>query len=736
VDNFSITEIDSIAPIVSIDPFSDPVSGNVTFSATATDNEAVSSVQFYVDGIAVGIPDTVVPYIYSFDTTNLPNGAHNLSVKAFDSAGNNAMSAVSSFTIQNTVIQPMGNITVTNIVINDNGANKIISDFPLFIDSDNVTSGVVNPVVAGEHYISEITDPNYTRTFSGDCDVNGNISVAENENKSCIITNDDIVAVPPITTTNLVPNYSIESVSASPSIPASWQKGGTGTNTRILTYPVSGYDGTKAVKTEITSYTNGDAKWYFVPIPATSGEQYVFSDFYTSNTLSYVTMQYKLQDGTFKYQDIALNVPAQSSWTQVSKSFTIPTYTQPVVAMTVFHLIKSVGYITVDNFSIQQIPPLPTDPTNLIANPSVETVSANNSSLPYGWNRVTSAGITATFDYAAPAQNGLKSLSINALSYTSGAGAKWYFQSVPVNGGEEYRYSDYYTGSANSFVTVQFLFSNGTYQYMDLMKLTPSTSWKKAEDTFLVPIGAVSLTIIHGIKEVGTLSTDTFVLRKLTNGSFAHGMVSLNFDDGLGSVYNNAIPILNAHNIKSSQYIITSNFSDQPDYVTISEMLAMNAAGHEIGSHTRTHQHLSELSISDAINEIVGSKNDLVALGATPNTVFVYPYGDYNDRVRQQVIDAGYIGARTVHSGYNTKNSDKYALRDQHVEVNTTFEQIKSYIDTAMANNTWLILEIHDINNSGDQYSSTPEIMQQVAEYLTINAIPVVTTAEGIALMN
>jgi peptidoglycan/xylan/chitin deacetylase (PgdA/CDA1 family) len=44
-------------------------------------------------------------------------------------------------------------------------------------------------------------------------------------------------------------------------------------------------------------------------------------------------------------------------------------------------------------------------------------------------------------------------------------------------------------------------------------------------------------------------------------------MVTLAFDDGLATVFNNAIPILNAHNIKSSQYIITHNFNEQRSYV-------------------------------------------------------------------------------------------------------------------------------------------------------------------------
>ena len=737
VDDFSLTQLDTISPSVTLQGLASPVSGNVILTADATDNDTVAFVQFYIDAIPVGVPVSVAPYTTTIDTTSLTNGTHILTAEAFDTAGNRGMSTSISFSVENVVVVPTGTITVVNLIINDNGATKTLEDFPLFVDNANVASGVATTVSLGTHIVSEITDPNYTRTFSGDCDQEGVVVVAENQNKTCIITNDDIAAVPPITSPNLIPNPSLETASSNPQLPQSWQKGGSGSNTRVLTYPVAGYDGQRGAKAEITSYTSGDAKWYFAHIPASSGQQYVFSDFYKSTTTSYITIQYQLADGTYKYQDIATNISASTQWTQISRGFTVPTYASPVVSMTVFHLIKSIGSITVDNYILQQfVPPSPSDPTNLIQNPSVEYASVAVSDMPYGWSRSVSSGSTATFMYGAPASHGTKSLGITISNYTSGAGARWYFQQIPVQGGQEYRFSDTFKSTTTSYVTVQFLMANGTYQYMDLMRLAPSENWKTIEYTFLVPQNAVSLIVLHSIKSTGTLYTDNYSLRALSGGAFGRGMVTLAFDDGLATVFNNAIPILNAHNIKSSQYIITHNFNEQPYYVTVAQMLSMNADGHEIGSHTQNHVHLTQIPPATAWTEISQSKQELASLGATPNTIFVYPYGEYNDVIRQMVIDAGYSGARTVHTGYNTRNSDRYSLRDQHVEANTSFAQVKSYIDTARATNTWVILEFHSTDYTGDQYSNTPELISEVAEYLSENAIPVVTIAEGVAMMN
>jgi PKD repeat protein len=83
-------------------------------------------------------------------------------------------------------------LTVTKVVINNDGGEKIISDFTFMIDGDAVESGEPNTVSVGTHYVSEVTDSGYEPTFSGDCDEAGAVTLAAGETKECIITNDDL----------------------------------------------------------------------------------------------------------------------------------------------------------------------------------------------------------------------------------------------------------------------------------------------------------------------------------------------------------------------------------------------------------------------------------------------------------------------------------------------------------------------------------------------------------------
>jgi Bacterial Ig domain len=75
-------------------------SGTITFNATASDNVGVSRVEFLVDNALQGT-STSSPYSLAFNSTTVANGAHSLTAKAFDAAGNVGTSSAVSFTISN-----------------------------------------------------------------------------------------------------------------------------------------------------------------------------------------------------------------------------------------------------------------------------------------------------------------------------------------------------------------------------------------------------------------------------------------------------------------------------------------------------------------------------------------------------------------------------------------------------------------------------------------------------------
>ncbi|CAM5399753.1 Ig-like domain-containing protein [Leifsonia shinshuensis] len=77
------------------------VSGTVPVAASASDNVAVASVQFLLDGAPLGAPVTASPYSVQWDTTTAAAGGHTLGAVATDTSGNHGTAAPIPVTVQN-----------------------------------------------------------------------------------------------------------------------------------------------------------------------------------------------------------------------------------------------------------------------------------------------------------------------------------------------------------------------------------------------------------------------------------------------------------------------------------------------------------------------------------------------------------------------------------------------------------------------------------------------------------
>src|SRR5207244_1895119 len=81
------------------------VGGNVTVTASASDDVAVTGVQFKLDGANLGAEGTS-PYSITWDSTSVPNGPHLISAVSRDTAGNTATSGNVSVTVSNAAPPP------------------------------------------------------------------------------------------------------------------------------------------------------------------------------------------------------------------------------------------------------------------------------------------------------------------------------------------------------------------------------------------------------------------------------------------------------------------------------------------------------------------------------------------------------------------------------------------------------------------------------------------------------
>lgn len=80
----------------------------------------------------------------------------------------------------------------------------------------------------------------------------------------------------------------------------------------------------------------------------------------------------------------------------------------------------------------------------------------------------------------------------------------------------------------------------------------------------------------------------------------------------------------------------------------------------EIGAHTVNHRILSEIPLEDAYNEISGGKDWLQAAFMQDVVAFCYPRGRYSLEVKDLVIDAGFMWARTTVIGNAIDQPDPF----------------------------------------------------------------------------
>jgi len=88
-----------------------PVTGTITFAATASDNVGVAGLQWTIDGVNLG-GELTAPYRLMWNSLNITNGAHVITVIARDAAGNTRTSAAVTINVENDTIAP--NVAVTS----------------------------------------------------------------------------------------------------------------------------------------------------------------------------------------------------------------------------------------------------------------------------------------------------------------------------------------------------------------------------------------------------------------------------------------------------------------------------------------------------------------------------------------------------------------------------------------------------------------------------------------------
>ncbi len=178
------------------------------------------------------------------------------------------------------------------------------------------------------------------------------------------------------------------------------------------------------------------------------------------------------------------------------------------------------------------------------------------------------------------------------------------------------------------------------------------------------------------------------------------------FDDAFLSVLEHAQPVLSSLGLPATVFVVTdladagrplhwrgsavmTGESDNGELrgMNWQQLRELADSGWEIGSHTRTHPRLTQLSDEGLASELRESREACQRALGTPCRSLAYPFGDFDSRVLTAAANAGYTAAASEDLGPATplawprvgiyRNNSMRAFR---LKVSPTVRRVRSLL--------------------------------------------------------
>jgi len=154
------------------------------------------------------------------------------------------------------------------------------------------------------------------------------------------------------------------------------------------------------------------------------------------------------------------------------------------------------------------------------------------------------------------------------------------------------------------------------------------------------------------------------------NKSLPDKAVVITFDDAYLNIYENAAPLLREYEMPWALFVSTDPIQDEPtSYMSWNQLRELKEQGVLIANHSSDHAHMPRTSPGESQhawqermrNNITSAQRTLTQqLGETPKYL-AYPFGEYNNGLRDILIELGYHGIGQ-HSGAYGSFSDPQAI--------------------------------------------------------------------------
>jgi peptidoglycan/xylan/chitin deacetylase (PgdA/CDA1 family) len=223
--------------------------------------------------------------------------------------------------------------------------------------------------------------------------------------------------------------------------------------------------------------------------------------------------------------------------------------------------------------------------------------------------------------------------------------------------------------------------------------------------------------------------------------NLSKGAVCITDDDGDRYTCQEIMRLASKYKVQATLGIVVQPVVNEDwDIVTWDMLRAGLAEGFlQVASHSMTHpKFLTTISAKDLEWEVGESKKTLAKELGTGIDTFIYPYGEYDQRVIDAVRKHYRFARRAWPSDNDIPwNSPPYnflELEAKGVYQTTSTEDVKSWIVEAKAKKKLLILIFHKLvaGATADDYEYNIDKYEQIIQYLAESGIPTPTLSEAV----
>ena len=521
--------------------------------------------------------------------------------------------------------------------------------------------------------------------------------------------------------TNILPNAGLEELDAQ-GFPIGWQVSKTESSTSSTR---KGYESSVAIALTNTDATARGNTTLTSPLATVKpGERYYYKTLYKSDLPFALILRTNYVDGTYKQSIVGRFDPAED-WEAASHVFIADQNAQSVQFV---YSVAGKGELQIDRTYLEPNPqdiyqqPKPSMGVNLMPNTSF---MSDDGVTVAGWSSFSYGNNQAGFAYIP--NNGMPYVHSQLSDFKDGE-AKWQHEPISVSPHQMYQFGAVYRSDAPVDVVAEYTLETGERRFETLRQLLPAKDWTQFEQQFAIPQAANSVVVsltLHANGYVDMRESELYNLTKPGPLLWNRPLLSLTFDDGRLSAFNNGASILNKYGYEGTFYLNPSVI-DTADFMSSAQVQDLRDNGHQIASHGYKHLNFTTLDRSVIDYQLSYAAQYFNHVHGLQTVDFSAPFGGNDDQLAYYAHKY-YSSLRGTDPGVNTRqNYNQYNIRVLYMGRSVTQARLKDEIADAKASNGWLVLVYHRIEPVGTAETViTPTQLQQQLDVIKQSGITV-----------